>query len=93
MNMSKAQKISAILFLIGLVAAVVGFFVLPDSLVMQITATGDGGTVLPKLLGLLAPLAVIALSFFLGKEKGDFKALFVAGVGLLMYVFIFIVNL
>ena len=34
-----------------IVLAVLGYFLLPDTLVMQITASGAAGTTMPKLLG------------------------------------------
>ena len=41
-----------------LAAAIAGWFVLPDSLVMQIGADGQPSNIMPKLFGLLIPPAV-----------------------------------
>ena len=35
-----------------IVLAILGYFLLPDTLVMQITASGAAGTTMPKLLGI-----------------------------------------
>ena len=44
-----------------LTAAVAGWFLLPDQLVMQIGVDGQPGNVMPKLFGLLIPVAVGAV--------------------------------
>lgn len=44
-----------------LTAAVAGWFLLPDRLVMQIGVDGQPGNVMPKLFGLLIPVAVGAI--------------------------------
>ena len=44
-----------------LTAAVAGWFLLPDQLVMQIGVDGQPSNVMPKLFGLLIPVAVGAI--------------------------------
>ena len=47
----------AVLFL-AVALFVLGMIVLPETLVMQVQMDGSAGTTLPKLIGLLIPLAL-----------------------------------
>ena len=58
----KTPKIKLIITLLiiaaGVALFIIGYCVLPETLVMQITASGQGGNTMPKLLGLLIPFAI-----------------------------------
>ncbi|MDD4184648.1 MAG: hypothetical protein WC251_03150 [Candidatus Izemoplasmatales bacterium] len=59
----KGKYIGYVFIAIALVFNIILFFVLPDSLVMQISGSGDPGTILPKPIGLGM---VFAIELFLG---------------------------
>lgn len=65
-------------------AAVAGWFVLPDELALR---SGEGGTV-PKLVGLLGPVAMAALGGSLACRKGSRRA---AGAILLVLAAVLVV--
>ena len=83
-----------VILALALVLTVVGYLVLPETLVMQITLSGEGGTTLPKIIGLLVPLALSGIfSVLYYKNENSSRSLIVALVGLAMYAFVFAVNL
>lgn len=92
--MSKlAKTLSWILPFAALAAGVAGYFLLPDTLVMQIGLNGQPSNLLPKLWGLLIPLALTLLGAIWSRAGGGARALAVSIVGLLMDAFLFICNL
>ena len=56
-------------------ASAAGWFVLPDELVMQIGADGQPSSIMPKLFGLLIPVAVGALGAGVASSAGREKHL------------------
>ncbi|MHC1696147.1 MAG: DUF2627 family protein [Eubacteriales bacterium] len=90
-----SNKIIAIsIIIISLTLAVLGYIILPDTLVMQITSSGESGTTLPKAVGLILPLllsVVFAVLFYVKQDNK--KHLLTALIGLLIYAFIFFFNL
>lgn len=78
---------------VALVLGVAAYLVLPDQVRMQVNSSGNG-TVLPKLVAVLIPFAVMVIFGFLYfKDPKNPKSLVVAGVGLLCYILTFIFNL
>ena len=71
---------------------VLGMIVLPDTLVMQMKTNGAAGTTLPKLIGLLIPLALCAVFGVFYYKGGNGKNLFVALVGLVAFGLMFFFN-
>lgn len=83
---------------VSVLLTVAGFFVLPESLVMQISATGNVGNMMPRTAGLLLPLAVsLIFSVMFYKSENDGKGRVGACIGmaaaLFIYAFIYIFNL
>lgn len=93
----KGKQIVAIaVIVIALALAVVGYIILPDTLVMQVTATGTPGTTMPKLLGLAIPTLIsigAALYFLLNKNSESNKVLFVSLIGIFAFILTFIFNI
>ncbi len=95
MMLSSAARRTIAVSIIVLSAAlfVTGLLILPDTLVMQVTASGQKGTQMPKLLGLLLPLG-ISVGFSAMYLKNDQPKLLLGGViGLVVFVLTFAFNL
>jgi hypothetical protein len=89
----KARLVIAILIVLLAVGAfVAGMMLLPDMLVMQIKTGGAAGTTLPKLLGLLIPLALSGVFAIMYYKDGNGKNLFVSIIGLVGFVLTFFMN-
>ncbi len=94
--MKKVNKNIIIISIVlsSVILAVIGYVVLPDTLVMQFTPSGEAGTTMPKILGLVVPLFItVTFSILFYKNKDSKKHLIIALIGLLIYAFIFIFNL
>ena len=94
----KTNKKVAIIF-IGLIIVIniIGFFVLPDVLVMQVTAGGAAGLTLSKPIGILSLLALGALgalyTIYIQDESKIARGYFILGIILVIHVIIFIFNM
>jgi len=73
--------------------SICGYMLLPDTLVVQLKSSGQAGNTMPKLIGLAFPLIISVVSAVLYYFNEKRKHLFVAIVGVLIFVFIFVVNL
>ncbi len=82
-----------ILLAVTVIAAVAGYFLLPDTLTVQITADGSAGNRLPKLPALLIPVALAVLGAVWSRDQGNGKALAVSVVALVMLALTFVFNL
>ena len=93
--MKKSVKIAIVsaMLLASAALAVIGILLLPDTLTMQITVSGEGGTKLPKLAGLAIPFILSTVFPVLFYINGGKKNLFISAVGFAFYAFTFIVNL
>ncbi|MDD4312662.1 MAG: hypothetical protein PHW41_09295 [Eubacteriales bacterium] len=80
------------ILLLAVVLFVLGMIILPDTIMMQIQADGSAGTTLPKLIGLLIPLALCGVFAFFYYKGGKGKNLLVAVVGLVIYGLTFFFN-
>lgn len=94
--MKSKQIVAIAVIVIALALAIVGYIVLPDTLVMQVTVSGDAGTTMPKLLGLGIPTLIsvgAALYFLLNKNNESNKVLFVSFVGIFAFILTFVFNI
>ena len=80
------------ILLLAVALFVLGMITLPDTLVMQVQADGSAGTTLPKLIGLLIPLALCGVFAVFYYKGGKGKNLFVAIVGLAAFGLTFFFN-
>ena len=78
---------------LSIAMAVAGFFLLPDMIVVQMSASGAAGNSMPKLLGLLIPLALGVIFPILFYRSGKPQHLIVAAAGILAGVLLFVFNL
>ncbi|NLA87006.1 MAG: hypothetical protein GX847_06945 [Clostridiales bacterium] len=92
---SKSKRLAIAISVIAaaLVFAIIGYIVLPDTLIMQITSTGKAGTTMPKALGLAIPLAISTLFSLLYYKSGIAKHFVGAAVGIVAFVLVFVFNL
>lgn len=80
---------------LSVLLAVIGWFTLPDTLIVQIGTNGSAGNTMPKLWGLLLPLMISGVfSFVMMRcaQSERLKYLIVSLVGLAVMAFEFIVN-
>lgn len=95
----KYRKPAAIVLLIvSLALAVTAYLVLPETVVVQVSFGGTPSNTMPKLIAVLIPTALGvggALTALFAKEEGRgvFRALTLSGVGLLVFLLTFAVNL
>ncbi len=96
MNQKAKQVVAITVIAIAAVLAIVGYIVLPETLVMQVTATGTPGTTMPKLLGLAIPTLIsigAALYFLLNKKFESNKSLWVSLIGILAFILTYAFNI
>lgn len=93
--MEKQKRFTVAMVIIGIaaVAFVVGMILLPDIVVMQVLKDGTPGSTMPKLVGLLIPLALSTIFPLLYYSKGKSKDVVVSVVGLIAFGLTFIFNL
>jgi len=85
----------AAIIAVAVVLAIVSYIVLPDVVVVQITASGGVGSTMPRLLAVLLPLAISvagALLAMTGKQDREYKNLIVSAVGIACAVLTLIFN-
>lgn len=84
MNKNGRLIIMTILLVLSVGLAVVGFVLLPDTIIVQLTATGQPAKTMPKLLAVGMSLALstpFAIAYYASKNS---KFLLVSAVGLLI---------
>ena len=84
--------IAGAILLLAVALFVLGVIILPDTLVMQVQTDGSAGTTLPKLLGLLIPLALSTVFAVFYYKGGQGKNLLVALIGLVAFGLTFFFN-
>ena len=84
--------IAGAILLLAVALFVIGMIVLPDTLVMQVQMDGSAGTMLPKLIGLLLPLALSTVFVVFYYKGGKGKNLLVALIGLVAFGLTFFFN-
>lgn len=91
------KLIRRVLLILASALAVIGYFVLPDPLVMQFTSAGEAGTTMGKPIGLVlsfALTAVFAVLYGSSEQRNDqWKYFTLSCIGLLAFAFIYIINL
>ena len=95
--MSQNKKIAIGFLIIILVADIIGYFILPDVLIMQVNFSGEASTTLNKWIGLLS-LLVLGLVGFVYVFKNEDPAKKTRGYLILVvitfvHVMLFILNL
>ena len=93
MSDQKRLTITILILIVSVFLFVLGLIILPDTLVMQVTASGQPGTQMPKLIGLLIPLALSTVFAILYSKKSGTKNLIVALVGIVATALTFAFNL
>lgn len=94
-KLSKEKKIGMVFIVISIILAVLGYIMLPETVVVQIGLDGKAGNTLPKLAAILLPLGVTLIStglYMFSETSNRTKNLVFAGIGVLMAVFGIIVN-
>ena len=83
--------------IIFLVLNSVGFFILPDTLVVQVNFSGEASTTLPKFLSLALIMVlgiVIAIQLIIDKPDKEYKRWYLADIIIVIVnVIIFVFNL
>lgn len=102
MNISKNTRAAIALTAVAVSAVlmIIGFIVLPNTLVVQLTAGGEVGNTMSKLFGLLIPFALTVIFSFLfylnsvdSRVPNDVGMLAGAAVGIVVMICIFCFNL
>ena len=92
MNDKSRLLVAGLIVFLAIALFVLGMVILPDTIVMQVQADGSAGTTLPKLIGLLIPLALCGVFAVFYYKGGKGKNLFVAIVGLVAFGLTFFFN-
>lgn len=92
------NKIIAYSFMgLTLVICIIGYFILPDTLVLQLKFNGDAGTTLSKPLGLLFLLALGVLGGFMAISSSNTgrtsRGYFIMVIFLVIDILVFVFNL
>ena len=80
------------IFLAAIALTVVGWVILPDTLVLQVTMSGETGTTLPKIAGLAIPFLISGIFAVLYYVHENRKHLLISVAGLAIYIVIFLMN-
>ncbi len=84
--------VTILILLIAVALFVLGLLYLPDTLVMQVQADGTPSNTMPKLIGLLIPLALSVVFAVFYYKGGKGKNLFVALIGIFAFALTFYFN-
>lgn len=95
--MSLKQKIALLFIALIVVVDIIGFFVLPDVLVMQVASVGDDPTTMSRTAGLII-LMVLGIagglgSFFMKATDRPYKDYLIMAVLLIIHILLFVFNL
>lgn len=92
----KTKIISVIMIVIAVIIAIVGYVILPDQVIIQIGSDGKASNIVPKIFGVLIPLALTvfgAIMLNLGDQSKKWTYIIVAIAGYVVAAFTFIMNL
>ena len=92
-DMKKKKIIAIAILAVSVILAVVGFLILPDTLIIQLSIDGTAGNTAPKVLGLLLPVALSGFGSIGYGKSGSGKMLLTACVGLVAFLLLFVFNL
>lgn len=90
------KKLSLVFMILAVVLSAISYVLLPDSVVIQIGADGQPSSVVPKLLAILIAFGItVAGSLFNygSDEIRDHKGLIMAVVGIVVFLFLLVVNM
>jgi len=93
--MNKTKK-ALIMGGLALIFAVLGFLLLPDTVIMQIGFDGEAGNVLSKPLAIIVPLLISGLGiglYICGDGSRDVKNIVLVIIGYAVSIFELVVNL
>jgi len=91
---NKKLIISIGIIAVAVAMAIVGFIILPETLVVQVNSAGQAANLMPKFLGILIPflLCVVFSVLYMKSENGG-KSLIISLIGLVAFVLLFVFNL
>lgn len=96
--MKKQNIIAVICIVVSVALSVISYIFLPDTVTVQLGMDGSSSNTMPKLFAILIPAALCiggALSALVSKnenKKGQ-KPLIVSSVGVVVFIFMLVVNL
>ena len=93
LDKKKRTIIAIAIIALAIAAAVAGFLLLPDTVVTQLSFSGENATTMPKAVALAIPLVLAVGGTLLYCSTEEWKYLLVAAVGLIVNIIMFIVNL
>lgn len=96
MNMKKEKMIGLVIIAVSVILAVMGFMVLPETLIVQIGLDGQASNTLHKIPALLIPFAlstVFSILYMRGNGEKKSHNLIVAVIGVIVAIIMFVVNL
>lgn len=91
----KKKGIALILIAAAVALAAAGWFFLPEEVIIQVNALGQPSNTAPKLLAVLIPFVISALSAYLygfGDARRQSRNLLLTAVGYLIAVITFVFN-
>ena len=92
MEKNKRFYVAIAILVVAVGLFILGMVILPDTIIMQLQKDGTPGTTLPKLVGLLIPLALGTIFPILYYLKGNPKDVVVGIVGLVASGLTFLFN-
>jgi len=92
MERNKRLYVALAIIVVSVALFILGLVILPETIVMQVQTDGTPGTTLPKLVGLLIPLALGTVFPILYYLKGKPKDVVVGIVGLAAFGLTFFFN-
>jgi len=92
MEKNKRFYVAIAILVVAVGLFILGMVILPDTIIMQLQKDGTPGTTLPKLVGLLIPLALGTIFPILYYLKGKPKDVVVGIVGLVASGLTFLFN-
>jgi hypothetical protein len=92
MEKNKRFYVAIAILVVAVGLFILGMIILPDTIIMQLQKDGTPGTTLPKLVGLLIPLALGTIFPILYYLKGKPKDVVVGIVGLVASGLTFLFN-
>ncbi len=92
MEKNKRFTVAIAILVVAVGLFILGMVILPDTIIMQLQKDGTPGTTLPKLVGLLIPLALGTIFPILYYLKGKPKDVVVGIVGLFAFGLTFLFN-
>jgi len=96
MNVNKEKVIGIVIIAVSVILAVMGFMVLPETLIIQIGLDGQASNTLQKIPALLIPFAlstVFSILYLRGNGEKKSRNLIVAVIGVIVTIIMFVVNL